>query len=434
MSFNSVTASNNPSLELYYVNKTNVAGNKERSLLIEALSDPSNKIKQNQKLIDAIKSVATQYITELGNQFNFTIKAHLTINSAVIAINSSDSNLVKFVQEKSSFLLESVGQSNTEMTVFLKQAGGLTTGGMRFSHLLLDLFNRFRNNCLSQSINVCIVGPGCFKTDGYMPTSPQLVETLTVLPNANYLVLEQNNVVSNILKQQLRVFKGLAYDPTSLKRCAVKKDESSAPLYQMMKEVVIEKALDQKSTLETFNTGLLDQVVVKVDPAKFTFQEFDLNHSQLPVKGLQDVIIATMVIENSRPSDYKTNPQYDHFKIMVKLLDGLKDDGILYMDANAFKTFDEIYGAAAKEKYVLYLIALLGRAIQINILNLIDKDCSDKNLKHIPSPNIGNADQLVSSEQIVSIMKTARVECPASELTKMKQELDAIQIAFQKTT
>jgi hypothetical protein len=431
-----ITSLSSPILELYYQKDVSLKGNSKEQLVKENLLDPFKKVVENQELLKAIKALSGQYIEQISQQFNLEISVDILISSqrGIQVVNCSDDRLVEFFHASLATNLISQKNSPIQMQVHLKRSGGLVTGSMRFPHLLLDLSKRFEKERANDAFRICIIGPGLRKEAGYMPTSPQLVEVYTLFPNANYSVLEYNQTALNIVQQQLRTFQSLAYDPVALRYSLhlYPKESSQFKVCQSIKALFIEKALDKETTANAFNINKrAEQILVKVKSGKMNLQVFDVNTSHFSEK--HDIVIATLVLQNSRPSDYKTNAEYDHFEIMVRLFEGVKESGTLYVDPHAIQTFYDIYGHETKDKILDYLMYRLGWVLTFDLVNLsaFDLQRMDSNTNRLLSPTLKGSDHSVTTGSLYAVTRQTRTACSAERLKSMKDELDAIQIAFQ---
>ncbi len=218
------------------------------------------------------------------------------------------------------------------------KGGCLTTGSLRFPHLLKDIAVRFSELRKSDTAKVCIVGPGLHTPQKGTPTCPQFVELLGLFPKAEFLLLDNDDEALKKMQLQYKTLKFAAYDPLVYRMSTmdIKENKHLAPAsYQPVLGEIGEqwgkiakypKNADQM--LKGF--GKLEQLLLNVSPEKIHLRSFEINSSEFKgeEKKIFDVVVATMSIILAM----RENPEKP-LDILCKHLSILKENGSFYSDS-----------------------------------------------------------------------------------------------------
>lgn len=335
-------------------------------------------------------------------------------------------------------------EDDLELTVDITRriivgAGGLTTGSLRFPHLLGSLYEEFKDTRKSDKKKICIVGPG-MNEDPEFPSSPQLSELCSLFPNAEFLVLDNDKTAIRTLTEQVR--KGfLVYDSLMLRMRTIKVEGLGIESFQNYPKKYIEvfdaiksgfadKAKlppDAKSMLN--GIGPIQPLIFGVDPKKIRISEFDITSSQFKDEDNNkfDIVVATMSIWLA--IKHVKNPQHNHFSTFAKFLSILKQGGKLYIDQASTRFLDELYGMEGKKLGIRYIESLLGNRLVFNEIPLTDFISeSQGEYDVVPNLTICKTKQYVPEDvqtsSITVITRTSdKVECSKEEKTGIQLDL-----------
>ena len=303
----------------------------------------------------------------------------------------------------------------------LSEGGGLTTGFLRFPHLLFDLTERYNQLRKSDQTKICLVGPGLNEEKNSPPCIPQFVEIHSIFPNAEYLLLDNNSQAITLMNQQFKFCKFAAYDPSRIKLLTSKANGNSlyAPekyqkLFQEMKNSFVDRAfgspVDIKKML--YNEGSTNRVMLKVNPDRVQIQEFDITNSQFneTEKGF-DVIVATMSITIAFSTQISQNPKWNFIEEMAKFLKALKENGSLYVDSTIkiiFKDTINNIGNSKKALAIQYFESLLGNKLTLDEIPLADFIPGTQGISGvIDNQTINEKNQNVTTSSILVMTRTS---------------------------
>ncbi len=261
------------------------------------------------------------------------------------------------------------------------QGGGLTTGFLRFPHLLGDLANRFQTKRLDQQTKICIVGPGLFIPEKGTPSCPQFVEVFSLFPKANFLLLDNDTSALERMDGQFHKCKFAGYDSSMLRvyTTNIQSNTYYAPqkyqiLFQQMKDLFAENALAPTNAKEMLaGIGGIKPLLLKVDPEKIHLREFDILTSapKEEEKGTFNIVIATMsmlLAIGELDKNSSTNP----LMIFRKFLELLSENGSLYVDSTLIDYLYSAYGDENMDLGLRYLELLLGNELSIEEVAIAD--------------------------------------------------------------
>lgn len=284
----------------------------------------------------------------MGRDFTKNVNAtiRLSIEGGVEFLSSSDERIQATFQEDTSACVMAECRLEAPVTVNLEIAGriiigkggGLTTGSLRFPHLLKDIVVRFSETRKSEAAKVCIVGPGLDIPEKGILTCPQFVELLVLFPNAEFLLLDNDKEALEKMEQQYKQLKFAAYDPTAhrMNTLAVEGNNFLAPksyqtvLKEMGEQLGKVAKAPKNATKMLRGFGKLQQVFLNVNSEKIDLRSFDINSSEFNAEDQEkfDVVIATMSILLAM-KECSENP----LDILCKHLAVLKDNGSFYSDS-----------------------------------------------------------------------------------------------------
>lgn len=314
------------------------------------------------------------------------MKRNVSVQDRTEAYADLGTKQVAFI-DPGAFLLWKAGLKNpltidVEMTGFWRtsQGGGLTTGFLRFPHMLGDLADRFKDK-REQQAKICIVGPGLFTPEKGVPSCPQFVELFSLFPKSDFLMLDNDKPTLDRMENQFHKCKFAAYDPSMLRIYTTKIEENNryAPpkyqaLFQEMKATFADNALANPKVKEMLaGIGPLQPLMLKVDPDKINLREFDILTStpEEKDKGTFDIVVATMsILLNFDNFDEtgSTNPIF----ILQKFLELLSENGSLYLDSCLIDTLFETYGEKNMGLGIRYLEQVLGNQLSFEEVSLSD--------------------------------------------------------------
>lgn len=310
--------------------------------------------------------------------------------------------------------------------------GGLTTGNMRFPHLLLAICNFLyqAGRVESMDLQVCIIGPG-FNPGERLSECPQLVELRAIMPDAHYLLLDNDKTALESMNKALKQVGLLSYDPAMLRsRTLVLRDQPNPwkapePLFSILdalKLVLKDQVVSPKNALPMLKgEGKIEEMVVKVDPAKIDLREFDILASEFTdkEKGKFDVIVATMSLSLVVNLKTEKRTALDDFKLVAKFIAPLRTNGVLYIDSHLGELFDRSYGQEGVQLGHQYLEAVTGFKLNVVLYPLSKVEPTIKSL----TGNFLN----VSCKGEPRSITTAAIEC--LQLTNVKVETTSEKLA-----
>ncbi len=296
---------------------------------------------------------------------------------------------------------------NVKMIKSTVNGFGMTTGNLRFPHLLFGLYGNLvkKNRLNNPDLKVCLVGPG-FKDDGDLGQCPQLVELKSLLPNARFLILENDNTVLELLGKAIKNQK-ILYDPaTLLGRIHVpeyRAPDDIYPFLKLYKERLDAQVIDPEKSNSKLK-GCIEEIEVRLDPSKIELRDFDILTSLFKEtdKGQFDVVVATFSISVALKE--KENSALDDFQSLGKFLELLREGGVLYMDGFVFGSWSQSYGLEVIKLGIEYLEALTGHRL---------------NSYHYPLKNIlpdaqgilGYLPELICKNQALHKISTTVIAC-----------------------
>lgn len=248
---------------------------------------------------------------------------------------------------------------------------GLTTGNLRHPHLLQGILEKnFRPDA-----KVCIVGPGLleYQDKSIPPSCPQFAEIFSLLPMAEYTILDNDTHAIDVLAGQFS--KGYTfYDPVMFRAYTMPgspectQDRTFLSLFDRMKHTLGERALTPKAKEILANIGTVKPLMLHLqNKEQVKVQEFDINSSSFSEGKKFDVMVATMSICNAIQEEVLRNPLANHFEKLVKFLDALEDQGSLFMDTNVIDMLCSP-GGLGLEGGKKYLEERLGRSLTFEII------------------------------------------------------------------
>jgi len=313
-------------------------------------------------------------------------------------------------------------------------AGGLSTGYLRFPHLLVGIASDIdKNKRLSQDLNVCIVGPG-IREGAHLCECPQLVELRAMMPKAHYLLLDNDKKLLELLGKAIGRQKLLAYDPTMLRGRTLGNHTNpflaKEPLLSVLndlKPVLANQTPVPKEPLQLLKgMGESKEILVKIDPNRIELRDFDIRSSQFKEtdKGQFDVVVATMSITNTFCEQRKTNTALDCFQQVGKFLELLRPGGVFYADAVLFE-FLLKHGEEGIELGHEYLEAIVGNRLEVVTwpLDLVEKGAVGirGEFKEYSYNEVGRS---VTTATIQSFKrKEEKVALPAERLAEISSKL-----------
>ena len=239
-------------------------------------------------------------------------------------------------------------------------ANELTTGSMRYPHLLQDLHTRFNDRRNLETTSVCIAGPGLKEEKEKVPFVPQFVELFSLFPEAQFLLLDKDERALKTMSDHFHKCRFASYDPATLSLRIAEKRSSFEATFSDMTGSLAEKAISPQNAKEMLNgVGPLKRVVVKVDPQKIEVRSFDFAESQFKEEKF-DLIVATSSI--SLPlyeAIVKKDPDFDPVAFITKFLLPLKENGCLYVESMMTELF---FHETTKEE----IETILGNRIRID--------------------------------------------------------------------
>ena len=251
-------------------------------------------------------------------------------------------------------------------------SGGLATGHLRFPHLLFGIAVDFLEKDMDpivQDLKVCLVGPG-FSKEGRFGYCPQLVELRSLMPNARYMLLENDKTGLELLDRAINKIKMISYDFMMWRvRTVDKQLMVPEPLLTTLRALIEEFAqqvIQPKNPLPMLQGGKLEELVVKLDPEKIQLRDFDIlsSHFKDSDKGQFDVVVATMSLSNALQLDSTKKTALDDFRCIGKFVELLKPKGVLYCDSLLMHYLSAHYGDEVIKIGVSYLEAHIGYRIK----------------------------------------------------------------------
>jgi hypothetical protein len=311
-----------------------------------AISPPNSICKKAKEILET-------FARDCANELDRRNVKVLTVGFSFSAgrdfrLNSSDPEIVKIFSENVSKYKEIKGKvlhkTEVSCTIAVEDVLGQTTGTLRFPHMLKYFFDYLENQRKADDTKVCIVGPGMWKDCKGVPTSFQFVEVLSLFPNAQFLLLDNDEEALAAMENFFKKHQAAMYDPFTLRARTspfIPKHtcpESYLETFNAMKEFFIAHAHKQDSNaMEAMlikHEGDVKKFYVKVPSDKLEIRNFDINSSQFEENesGKFDVIVATMSIVNALYFNTVKWTDSHKIAITVKFLDALKEDGQLIID------------------------------------------------------------------------------------------------------
>ncbi len=215
----------------------------------------------------------------------------------------------------------------------IKQDRGLTTGALRFPHLLKDIHERYND---SEGLRACIVGPGMSRVRGLPLSCPQFVELRAILPEAHIELLDNDSSLLAEMRRQVAAGK-CDYFPLEMRFYTYPESPGIAPEAYFPLFEKIRSSLKQLSELDPL-LGQLDSLSVKVNSDKTSVRNFDIRTSQFRATEEKtfDLILATFSITNAYANQQPKPDSKAIVASLLKFLRALKIGGSLYIDAVAF--------------------------------------------------------------------------------------------------
>lgn len=254
------------------------------------------------------------------------------------------------------------------------EGGGLTTSNLRFPHLLYGIVAHLKHKVFSKDLKVCLVGPGLKKGERFCEC-PQLVELKSIMPEARYLILENDKEALSLMDRAFNKARLIAYNPMMLRArtTQIKNNPGLAaePVFTILenlKPFLSKQVIMPKHAFEMLQgIGPLQDLMIKLDPSKHELREFDILSTPFleADKGQFDVVVATMSI--SIAIDNLKRSPLEIIKKLSKFVELLKTDGILFVDTMLWEILRSTIG---EDLSVEYLELLIGSRLKSEILPL----------------------------------------------------------------
>ena len=322
---------------------------------------------------------------------------------------------------------------------------GLTTGNLRFPHLLLAMRERLLRGDHSTVPNVCIVGPGLFEYDEKItPTCPQFVEMFSLFPEGRFTLLDND---PHSLKSMDEMFSRriASYDSVMLRAYAtenfgeatnsyyVAEDDYQAT-FSAMKDNLATRAIAPRNAREMLDgVGKILPLTLLLDQGQVEVCAFDILSSDFHGGEQFDIIVATMSIVNAFAKDLEAAPFANHFELLAKFLLALNENGAFYIDTKIIMAIKERWGSEGFALGIRYLETLLGNELHIEevvtpsftggrgtILNLSAH--KPLGLEHRPDMKVTTSD--------IMILTRSEVVVDQGEHVAAKRALDAYLAMF----
>lgn len=320
---------------------------------------------------------------------------------------------------------------------------GLTTGSMRYPHLLLDLSERFKDKTKRDQTQICIVGPGLLEEEHAPLMCPQFTELLSIFPHANFLLLDNNKKALEAMQKQFCEKNFITFDPFMM-RVYTFNDSTKNPFFapqkyqlcfQNMKENLEEKAISKAMAKGILNnTSKINYILLKTNPKKIKVREFDINTAEFAPeeKGLFDVIVATMSLSIVLQEELIKNPHYNSFNQIAKFLEALKVNGSLYLDSGIFEIFKKNYTPEGLVLGIQYLESILGNRLTMHEIPLSDFMNVEGPFGVIPSCSLRFAEKhdlgqtLTTCSLTVITRSTEKVQMSKKKKQEIKRQFEVM--------
>lgn len=330
---------------------------------------------------------------------------------------------------------------NIQVLKATSEGGGLTTGHLRFPHMLQGIAIELqkKGRLESMDLKVCIVGPG-FKEEGRLGYCPQLVELRSIMPNAEYLLLDNDKKAVALMEKAFIKQQMISYDPTMLRsRTTILPNMKNPylvpePLLSFlndMKSALAEQVIAPKNAKAMMKgEGNLEEVVVKLDSRKIELREFDICSSEFKDsdKGQFDVVVATMSLSIVYKEEKGKITLLDNFKRLARFVELLKPEGFLYVDTLLLESLRSQYGKTNLELGLEYLGAVIGCQLMIYYIPLSNVDPGSKEIfGSFPDCNYKSEMRTISTSGVDCIKRTSeKLETSPERLAEITAKLERL--------
>jgi hypothetical protein len=315
----------------------------------------------------------------------------------------------------------------------------LKTGCLQFPHLLKDLHDRL--NTYSQDMHCCIVGSDLVKMAGGLPFSPQLAELMLMFPEAHFLILDNNKKTVDSLKKYLNQRNRAIYDPTLLKYYL--QEHTNEPKYALkqyrnvftfLKENLIKHSQKPKNAKKAFySINENQQIFFKAQSKKIEVSEFEIYKSLFSESQKRpfDLIVATYSISVEFGTKLQQNIPENHFAVLAKFLDALKENGSLYIDMNFLRILKLFLSQTEVNLCINYIEMILGNKLKIEDIPLSDFVIGNKEAEcALKSMTKSESDGFVISSSITKFTRLPE-KVNLSEDEKVKLQLELVKALTQ---
>ncbi len=351
-----------------------------KEILFKAITSPTPPGPPPLALLKLIDGLVRSFIFEKKCHLDSALKLTIGLSHNRVQFPLADNNLtenknfISFVKENifsrpcdESFSNETYIILDVKLLHPMGLPLGLSTGYLRYPHLLRDLWFRFAFDRLREDVNVCIIGPGLYKAPKLESTCPQFVEILALFEKATFTLLDVDPISLNAFRESFHNKKIALYDPRTLH--AVTDDrkvennvlcqapDEYIPAFSMVKRGLASKTSDPDKTYDMLEgKGQLEPLSLKVDPQKIKINHYDAVSSEMvTVEGGYDVIVATHSISNAYYTAKENGRDFDSARAFGGILTSLKRGGALYLDSIGYDHIKDGIESKSQASFQAYI-------------------------------------------------------------------------------